>query len=164
MPDLNEAKFSQSLCFVNNGSTLYCFGGLLKQGANMYVPSANIERLAKGQNTWKILNVKLPSPTFDMGTIELNQDEVLIFGGFNDGPLDRVFNYRVKGGINDEGEISVSNSSKLAQKDFFVINGITIRVPSDLSNGRKEIIVSGHNHIHCLDLDSKQFRAINISQ
>ena len=30
LPDLNEAKFSQGLCFFNNGSTLYSFGGLLK--------------------------------------------------------------------------------------------------------------------------------------
>ena len=30
LPDLNEAKFSQGMCFFNNGSTLYSFGGLLK--------------------------------------------------------------------------------------------------------------------------------------
>jgi len=32
LPELREAKFSTSLCFFNNGGTLYCFGGLLKTG------------------------------------------------------------------------------------------------------------------------------------
>lgn len=52
LPDLNEEKFSMSLCFFNNGSTLFCFGGLLKAGYNMYKPTATIERLSKGQNHW----------------------------------------------------------------------------------------------------------------
>lgn len=34
LPDLNEPKFSQGLCFFNNGSTLYSFGGLYKSGNN----------------------------------------------------------------------------------------------------------------------------------
>jgi hypothetical protein len=32
LPELKEHKFSVSLCFFNNGSTLYCFGGLTKTG------------------------------------------------------------------------------------------------------------------------------------
>ena len=36
LPDLKEAKFSVSLCFFNNGSTLYCFGGLLKTNNNEF--------------------------------------------------------------------------------------------------------------------------------
>ena len=34
LPELKEAKFSASLCFFNNGSTLFCFGGLVKSGQN----------------------------------------------------------------------------------------------------------------------------------
>jgi N-acetylneuraminic acid mutarotase len=34
LPELREAKFSTSLCFFNNGSTLYCFGGLYQTGQN----------------------------------------------------------------------------------------------------------------------------------
>ena len=39
LPDLNEAKFSQGLCFFNNGSTLYSFGGLLKTSQHQYQPT-----------------------------------------------------------------------------------------------------------------------------
>ena len=31
LPELREPKFNTSLCFFNNGGTLYCFGGLTQQ-------------------------------------------------------------------------------------------------------------------------------------
>lgn len=52
LPELKEAKFSVSLCFFNNGSTLYCFGGLQKTSDAQMVPVSTIERLSKGQNSW----------------------------------------------------------------------------------------------------------------
>jgi hypothetical protein len=52
LPELREAKFSVSLCFFNNGSTLYCFGGIYQTSSNQMQTSNRIERLSKGQNTW----------------------------------------------------------------------------------------------------------------
>ena len=52
LPELREAKFSCSLCFFNAGSTLYAFGGLMKQGRDSFQPTQSIERLSKGQNSW----------------------------------------------------------------------------------------------------------------
>lgn len=52
LPELKEPKFSPSLCFFNNGSTLYCFGGVQKTGSNSFLPINTIERLSKGQNSW----------------------------------------------------------------------------------------------------------------
>lgn len=52
LPELREAKFSVSLCFFNNGSTLYCFGGIYQDSPNSMRPSNRIERLSKGQNSW----------------------------------------------------------------------------------------------------------------
>lgn len=50
LPNLNEAKFNSSLCFVNDGQTLYCFGGLTKSlvTKNQYFATNLIERLSKG--------------------------------------------------------------------------------------------------------------------
>jgi hypothetical protein len=50
LPELREAKFNVSLCFFNNGGTLYCFGGMQKntQMRNQYTASNKIERLSKG--------------------------------------------------------------------------------------------------------------------
>ena len=52
LPELREPKFSVSLCFFNNGSTLYCFGGLQKANSHSFHPVNTIERLSKGQNSW----------------------------------------------------------------------------------------------------------------
>lgn len=52
LPELREPKFNTSLCFFNNGGTLYCFGGLTQQGSSQLSPSSSIERLSKGQNSW----------------------------------------------------------------------------------------------------------------
>jgi len=34
LPELREPKFNTSLCFFNNGGTLYCFGGLTQQASS----------------------------------------------------------------------------------------------------------------------------------
>lgn len=54
LPNLNEAKFHSSLCFANDGQTLYCFGGFTKSLANknQYVASNLIEKLSKGKFKW----------------------------------------------------------------------------------------------------------------
>lgn len=97
------------MCFFNNGSTLYSFGGLLKTNQNQYQPTDKIESLSKGQNTWKILQVKLPSLTFDIGSFEFSHDEIVLFGGFSDGPLDKVLFFKITNiGGQGEGEINVS--------------------------------------------------------
>jgi len=76
------------LCFFNNGGTLYCFGGLERKDANINAIDT-VERLSKGQNTWALLSIRLPSPIFDMGTISLNAtNEIVLFGGFKEGAVD----------------------------------------------------------------------------
>lgn len=52
LPELKEAKISVSLCFFNNGGTLYAFGGMTQNGQGLLTPTASIERLSKGQNQW----------------------------------------------------------------------------------------------------------------
>lgn len=49
----------------------------------------SVERLSKGQNTWALLSIKMPSPMFDMGTVSLNAtNEIILFGGFKEGAVD----------------------------------------------------------------------------
>ena len=48
LPELKEAKVAPSLCFFNNGSTIYCFGGAQKSMNNQLLPLSTIERLSKG--------------------------------------------------------------------------------------------------------------------
>lgn len=93
LPELREAKFSTSLCFFNNGGTLYCFGGLTQQGNSQLQPSSSIERLSKGQNNWQLLNLKLPKTNFDLGALQVTDKEIIIFGGFDGGSRKDVFIY-----------------------------------------------------------------------
>lgn len=68
LPELKEAKMNPSLCFFNNGSTIYCFGGANPSGS-MKMPINTVERLSKGQNSWQILNLRLPAPVSDIGCL-----------------------------------------------------------------------------------------------
>eukprot|EP00347_Sterkiella_histriomuscorum_P016679 403352271 len=166
LPDLNEPKFSNGLCFFNNGSTLYSFGGLLKSGDQQFVSTDRIESLSKGQNTWKILEVKLPKQLFDMGSIELIEShEILLFGGFTDQPESTVYSFRVnqnqaegtivKHVLPDGTEQSLQNS------DFFLVNGIQIKISKEQSIiGREEVIVTGHQHIHSFDKETRMWRTL----
>jgi hypothetical protein len=102
LPELREAKFSVSLCFFNNGSTLYCFGGIYQTSQNMMQTSKKIERLSKGQNSWQILDLKLPASMMDLGAFQIENDEVMLYGGFNDGASKSVWFYRTA--VGNEGE------------------------------------------------------------
>jgi hypothetical protein len=82
----------------------------------------------------------------------------VLFGGFNDGALDRVWTFKVTPG-QAEGEITAS-SVKLADKDFFATNGIILKYQGEHNEGRREFIVTGHNFIHGFDADKRQWRIL----
>jgi hypothetical protein len=57
-----------------------------------------------------------------MGSFEVGTDEIIIFGGLNEGPNDRILNFKIHHG-SAEGEIFTS-TQKLPERDFFVTNGV----------------------------------------
>lgn len=128
LPELKEPKFQASLCFFNNGGTLYCFGGLKKLGPSQFEACKSIERLSKGQNHWQLLSVQIPSERFDLGTFAYNQNQIILFGGFNEGPKNTVYTYRTGNSIEDHGSFEQSEqNSKLESDDFFPANGIFLK-------------------------------------
>lgn len=52
LPELRQSRFQTSMCFFNNGGTLFCFGGMEKKDTHSFAAIDSIERLSKGQNTW----------------------------------------------------------------------------------------------------------------
>ena len=75
----------------------------------------SVERLSKGQNTWALLTIKMPSPMFDMGTVSLNAtNEILLFGGFKEGAVDQVVIYKTDAG--SEGEFQRAYSGPVQTK------------------------------------------------
>ena len=151
LPELREPKFSTSLCFFNNGGTLYCFGGLTQTVENQLTPTASIERLSKGQNNWQLLELKMPKTIFDLGALQITSNEVLLFGGFDSGAKDDCYIYKTGP---DDG--SFTDGKKLATPDFFVQNGVYIKVPSE----KTQFIFNGHNHMHLFDQDTMEFKTL----
>ena len=79
----------------------------------------------------------------------------MIFGGFHDGSLDKVQYFRVIPGGQGEGEITQSTTTKLGERDFFVTNGICLKVTEKM-----ELLVTGHNHIHAFDIEQRTFKIV----
>jgi len=83
LPSLNVAKANPSICFMNNGSTLYCFGGLKSIGGGLsFEPCNEIEVLRKGSPKWELMSVRLPVHAFDLGLLNV-EDSLIMFGGTN---------------------------------------------------------------------------------
>jgi N-acetylneuraminic acid mutarotase len=84
LPELKEAKMNIGLCFFNNGGTLYCFGGCYKQQGVTSL-SSKVERLSKGQNTWQILELRMPAAVQMVGAHQIDKtDHIVVFGGLTD--------------------------------------------------------------------------------
>lgn len=151
LPELREPKFSTSLCFFNNGGTLYCFGGLTQNDPSQLTPTASIERLSKGQNNWQLLDLKMPKTIFDLGAMQITSNELVLFGGFDSGAKDDVFIYKT---APDDG--SFTEGKKLQSADFFVQNGVFIKVQGE----KPQYVFNGHNHMHFFDQESMEFRTL----
>ena len=39
-----------------------------------------------------------------------------------------------------------------------MVNGVSIKVPQECNQGRKETMVTGHNYIHCFEENTRVFR------
>jgi len=101
-----------------------------------------------------------------MGSIQVNNSEIFLFGGFNDGPLDSTLIYKCTDpkteGTLHTSENGTSGSTlsliKMAHKDFFMVNGVYIDTPSHVweHTDQKERLFMGHTHIHCVNLVTKE--------
>ena len=158
---------SQGLCFYNNGSTLYSFGGLAKDPhTGSLQPTDRIESLSKGQNNWKLLEVRLPQPAFDVGSIELPEThEIILYGGFKEQSQSQVYIFKVNPN-SPEGQITKQfnlhgQEVHLGAPDFFLVNGIQIKIGRDQNGSNtEEILVSGHTSIHAFDKTTRLWRVI----
>ena len=77
----------------------------MKSGPDQFMPTSTIERLSKGQNSWQILNLRLPEAQFDLGSMQINSSEILLFGGFSEGPVSTVHVYKNEN-QKEEGEFT----------------------------------------------------------
>ena len=95
----------------------------------------------------------MPRATFDMGALQISPQDVLIFGGFDQGAKKEAFLYATGPG---DGQFSATNG--LETGDFFEQNGVYIKLASD----EGKIIFNGHSHNHLFDSATKQFRTLTM--
>ena len=93
----------------------------------------------------------MPKTIFDLGALQITSNEVLLFGGFDSGAKDDCYIYKTGP---DDG--SFTDGKKLATPDFFVQNGVYIKVPSE----KTQFIFNGHNHMHLFDQDTMEFKTL----
>jgi hypothetical protein len=105
-----------------------------KKDTHSFAAIDSIERLSKGQNTWQLLSVRLPTPIYDMGTHSM-PNEIILFGGFRDGSLSQMALYRPDQGT--DGEFSRLDST-LEKADFFSVNGVHVR------SNETQVVFAGH--------------------
>jgi hypothetical protein len=96
------------------------------------------------------MDIKLPAPAFDMGSFQIDNDQVMLYGGFNDGATKQVWFYKTH--VSDQGEFQ--EGQDLQDNDFFVQNGVFLR----LSN--RQLIFPGHKFMHLYNPDCKSFATL----
>lgn len=83
---------------------------------------------------------------FDIGCMQLNPNEIMLFGGFHEGPLDKVYIFK-------STESEFEEAEPLPKPDFFIMNGQFIEIPPMLSHsGNPSRLVIGHSSAHVLDM------------
>ena len=80
-----------------------------------------------------------------MGALQITQNELIIFGGFEQGAKKEAYIYTTGP---DDGKFRETNGLETA--DFFEQNGVFIRLVTD-SVDNNRIIFNGHSHNHLFD-------------
>ena len=79
MPDLDKATYSLSVCTFN-ADCLLAVGGINQEHKTI----KTIRRLNLSlQREWEILSIKIPIPLSLVGIMQISNDKLVIFGGWN---------------------------------------------------------------------------------
>lgn len=162
LPTMNIAKSSVGLCeFTSTNGTnwLYAMGGLQRTPTSKDAEILNeIERVELGKNLvngWEILSLRLPEKLCDVGTFQISERQIMIYGGWNSLPSTNVHYF------DPETERMIIKSAtiddeKLKLRDFFLVNG-TVGKSKD-----NKMLISGHQHLHEYDPITKKFRVLGV--
>lgn len=96
----------------------------------------------------------MPKAMFDMGALQITQNEIIIFGGFEQGAKKDAFLYQTGP---DDGKFT--ETSGLETADFFEQNGVFIKLVTDSAEDHK-LVFNGHSHNHLFDQNSMSFKTL----
>lgn len=128
LPSLNEAKCSASLC-VLDGKLLFCFGGVKTNdfGGNALVSTIEVLDLNRG-SFWKRLSFVLPFQVCDIGAFPIDEERILLCGGWNSKSLRNSFILHRSQSVTIEPHhrFLKTNCDGLQQPDFFLSTGTAL--------------------------------------
>ncbi|CAI2364609.1 unnamed protein product [Moneuplotes crassus] len=131
---------------------LYSFGGICKEKIDSPIID-RIERtdLQEGNGQWLLLNLLLPTPISDIGCVQASPEEILLFGGWNKEPVDRMFIIRIQNSMH----YLVRYENTMNQPDSFTINGV-------YSLEKSGMRVCGQRYVHIFNCERMNFTSREI--
>jgi Kelch motif len=153
LPPLNESKCSVTLCVLGS-RFLYCFGGLSRQAENAYLLSSiEMLDLQADEPRWVMQSIKMPNQVCDLGAIPINENEIVLFGGWNKQALNVAFTMKQTKTSQDYNHSFGPVHGGLGNPDFFMIHGVA------MANKENPHIVkiSGHSSLFTFNLKTRMF-------
>ena len=89
-----------------------------------------------------------------MGALNISKEQILIFGGFEQGAKSDAFLYTVGP---EDGKFTETRG--LETPDFFEQNGVYIKLVTDSASHHKYIF-NGHQHNHLFDMATMEFKTL----
>ena len=154
MPQLNEKKAMPSL-FCHNDKYLYWFGGYDKQNLdNPFFDTIERLSLKDSNQKWEILSTKLPFKAASSGWIPIDQNHILIFGGWNGTSNKKVFLLKIDSLDQEQSKIEIQDMGELPLGDHFEQNNIFAYSPDN------KLVISGHYAVHYMNTSTLKFESI----
>ena len=148
---MREKKSAMGLWIIGQ-KYLYSFGGICKERFDQPL-SDRIERinLFDEEKKWELISLLLPNPISDIGWVQASPEEILLFGGWNKEPIDKIFLIR----IYNLGHYIVHYENKMEKPDWFPLGGV-------FSLEQKGMRVWGRKYVHIFNWDKMSFTSREI--
>ena len=162
---LANTSLWQFTSMANKREYLYWFGGIFCQIVEKEEKtwlSKSIERLdLTSLNTinpeWEMLKVKLNYSAWDIGSFQISENRILIYGGWDGDSISTVSEYNP----DTHDEISEIDT-KLDTSDFFLTNGIVSRSVSKQDSNIFMFRFLGQKSLHEVDTLSYVFNSFSL--
>jgi len=96
----------------------------------------------------------MPKAMFDMGALQITSNEIIVFGGFEQGAKQDAYLYTTGP---DDGKFA--ETCGLETADFFEQNGVFIKLVTESADHHKYIF-NGHSHNHLFDQSTMEFKTL----
>jgi hypothetical protein len=109
--------------------------------------------LQADQPRWVMQSIKMPNQVCDLGAIPINENEIVLFGGWNKQALNVAFTMKQTKTAQDYNHSFGPIHGGLGNPDFFMIHGVAMQSKENPA----VVKVSGHSSLFSFNLKTRQF-------